>query len=127
MTVVILKDEEAERQRGLLFGLQVALGGIGISSVLARNHHLGLPTEYVPVSGVCGQKPPSLYVFAGRLGVVRVQVQVSDESGDDLFALATGESFPAGDAGTTADEICRLAGLDRAGFPALAAADKREA
>jgi len=115
MTDVILADEEAERQRGLLLGLQVALDGLGIRAVLARNHHLGLPTPHARVSGACGQKPPSLHVFAGVLGMVRVQVDVSeepdDESGEDSFALATGQSFPAGDAGKAADEICRLAGL----------------
>jgi hypothetical protein len=107
MADVILKDEEAERQRGLLLGLQVALGDLGIRAVLARDHHLGLPTEYVRVSGVCGQKPPSLHVFAGRLGLLRVHVS------DGSFALATGQSFPAEDAGTAAGEIRRLAGLDR--------------
>ncbi|HUC59123.1 MAG TPA: hypothetical protein VMA95_17100 [Streptosporangiaceae bacterium] len=114
MTDDILTDEEAERQRGLLLGLQAALDGLGIESVLARNHHLGLPTEYVPVSGASGLKPPSLHVFAGRLGLVRVQV------GDGSFALATGQSFPAGDAGKAAEEIRRLAGLDlsRAGSSA---------
>ena len=114
MTDVILADAEAERQRGLLLGLQVALDGVGIQAVLARNHHLGLPTKYVPVSGACGLKAPVLFVFAGLLGMVRVQVHVSkksdDESGDVFFALATGQSFPAGDAGKAADEIRRLAG-----------------
>jgi hypothetical protein len=83
--------------------LQVALGGLGIRSVLARNHHLGLPTEHARVSGVCGQKPPSLHVFAGRLGLLRVQVS------DGSFALATGQSFPAGDAEAAALDISRLA------------------
>lgn len=106
MAVVILTDDEAERQRRLLLGLQVALDGLGIGSVLARNHHLGLPTEHVRVSPVCGLKPPSLHVFAGKPGMVRVQV--SDES----FALATGQSFPVGDAGKAADGIRQLAGLD---------------
>jgi hypothetical protein len=115
MTDVILADAEAERQRGLLLGLQVALNGLGIQAVLARNHHLGLPTEYVPVSAVSGLKPPTLHVFAGVLGMIRVQVHVSkksdDESGEESFALTTGQSFPAGDAGRAADEIRRLAGL----------------
>src|SRR6185437_16638747 len=95
MTVVILTDEEAERQRGLLLGLQAALDGLGIQAVLARNHHLGLPTEHTRVSGTCGQKPPSLHVFAGGLGLLRVQV--SDES----FALV----IPAGDAEKAAEDI----------------------
>jgi hypothetical protein len=106
MADVILKDEEAERQRGLLLGLQVVLGDLGIRAVLARNHHLGLPTEYVRVSGACGQKPPSLHVFAGRLGLLRVHVS------DGSFVLAAGQSFPAQDAETAAGEIRRLAGLD---------------
>ena len=114
MTDVILADAEAERQRGLLLGLQVALDGVGIQAVLARNHHLGLPTEYVPVSGACGLKAPVLFVFAGLLGMVRVQVHVSKKSDDesaDFFALATGQSLPAGDAGKAAEGIRRLAGL----------------
>jgi len=115
MTDVILRADEAERQRGLLLSLQVALDGLGIRAVLARNHHLGLPTEYVPVSGACGLKAPSLHVFAGLLGMVRVQVQVSEksdgESSDEYFALATGQSFSAGDAEKAALEIRRLAGL----------------
>jgi len=119
MTVVILTDEEAERQRGLLLGLQAALDGLGIQAVLARNHHLGLPTEHTRVSGTCGQKPPSLHVFAGGLGLLRVQV--SDES----FALV----IPAGDAEKAAEDIRRLAGLDlsRAGSPVRAAADRAQA
>ena len=123
MTVVILKDEEAELQRRLLLGLQVALDGLGIEAVLARNHHLGLPTEYVRVSGVCGQKPPSLHVFAGLLGMVRVQVC------DGSFALATGESFPAADAEKAAFEIRRLAGpgLSLAGSSLRVAANRAEA
>jgi hypothetical protein len=123
MTVVILKDAEAERQRGLLLGLQVALDGLGIRAVLARNHHLGLPTEFAPVSGVCGQKPPSLHVFAGSLGMVRVQVS------DGSFVLATGQSLPIKDAGKAAEEFRRLAGLDRAraGSASRSAADKAEA
>jgi hypothetical protein len=115
MTDVILADAEAERQRGLLLGLQAALDGLGIEAVLARNHHLGLPTPFARVSGACGQKPPSLHVFAGLLGMVRVQVHVNeepdDESSEEYFALATGQSFPSGDAGKAADEIRRLAGL----------------
>ncbi len=115
MTDVILADAEAERQRGLLLGLQVALDGLGIQAVLARNHHLGLRTEYVPVSAVSGLKPPTLHVFAGSLGLVRVRVHVSkksdDESGEESFALATGQSFPAGDAGNAADGIRRLTGI----------------
>src|SRR5712691_9470613 len=103
MAGVILRDEEAERQRGLLLGLEVALGGLGIRAVLARNHHLGLPTEHAPVSGACGLKPPSLHVFAGRLGLLRVQV-----SGGS-YALATGHSFPVGDAETAAGEIAHIA------------------
>jgi hypothetical protein len=106
MTVVILSDEEAERQRGLLLGLQVALDGLGIQAVLARNHHLGLPTEHARVSGACGQKPPSLHVFAGLLGMVRVQVN------DESFVLATGQSFAARDAEKAAVEIRALSGLD---------------
>lgn len=116
MTDLILADAEAERQRGLLLGLQVALDGLGIQAVLARNHHLGLPTENVPVSAACGLKPPTLHMFAGSLGLVRVRVHVSkksdDESAEESFALATGQSFPAGDAGKAADEIRRLAGFD---------------
>ncbi len=115
MTDVILAAEEAERQRGLLLGLQVALDGVGIQAVLARNHHLGLPTPFARVSGVCGLKAPVLFVFAGVLDMVRVQVHVSEESDgesdDESFALVTGQSFPAGDAGKAADEIRRLAGL----------------
>jgi hypothetical protein len=99
---VILKDEEAERQRGLLLRLQVALGNLSIRAVLARNHHLGLPTEHARVSGACGLKPPSLHVFTGTLGLLRVQV-----SGQS-YALATGQSFAAGNAETTAQEISRL-------------------
>jgi hypothetical protein len=45
MMDVILADEEAERPRGLLWGWQAALGSLGIESVLARNHRLGLPAE----------------------------------------------------------------------------------
>jgi hypothetical protein len=107
MTDEILRDEEAERQRGLLLGLQAALDGLGIESVLARNHRLALPTKYVQVSGASGLKPPSLHVFAVRLGLVRVQV-----SDGESFLLATGQSFPARDAVRAADEIRRLAGLD---------------
>jgi hypothetical protein len=107
MTDMILTDEEAERQRGLLLGLQAALDRLGIRAILARHHHLSLPTEYVRVSGTCGQKPPSLHVFAGRLGLLRVHV-----SGRS-FVPATGQSFPAGDAEATAGEIRRLAGLDQ--------------
>ncbi len=103
MVGVILKDGEAERQRGLLLRLQVALDGLGIRAVLARNHHLGLPTEHVQVSAACGLKPPSLHVFAGRLGLLRVQVS------DGSYALATGHSFPVGDAETAAEEIFDLA------------------
>jgi hypothetical protein len=119
----ILSDEEAERQRMLLLRLRVALGGLGIEAVLARNHHLGLPTEYVRVSGVCGLKPPSLHVFAGLLGMVRVQVS------DGSFALATGQSFPAEDAEKAAYEIRRLAGpgLSNAGSSLRVAADRAEA
>jgi hypothetical protein len=103
MAGVILRDEEAERQRGLLLVLQAALGGLGIRAVLARNHHLGLPTEHARVSGACGLKPPSLHVFAGRLGLLRVQV-----SGGS-FAVATGHCFPVGDPEAAAQEISHLA------------------
>jgi hypothetical protein len=125
MAVVILSDKEAERQRGLLLGLQVALDGLGIQAVLARNHHLGLPTEHAPVSGVCGLKPPSLHVFAGQGQDGLLRVQVSNGS----FALATGQSFPAGDAGKAAAGIRRLAGLGlpRAGSSARAVADGAQA
>jgi len=99
---VILSDEEAERQRALLLGLQAALGGLGVQAVLARNHHLGLRTEFAPVSAACGLKPPVLHIFTARDGVVRVHVS------DGSFALATGQSFPAGDAEKAAKEISCL-------------------
>lgn len=123
MASVILNDDEAERQRGLLVRLQAALGDLGIRAVWARNHQLGLPTEFAQVSGVRGLKAPVLYVFTD--GDVLLRVQVSDES----FALATGQSFPVGDVGKAALEISRLAGLDRvrAGSSARVAAGTAEA
>ncbi len=102
MTSMILKDEEAERQRGLLLRLQSALGDLGIQAILARNHHLGLPTEHAPVSGECGQKPPVLHIFADGDSLLRVQVN------DGSFALATGQSFPAGNTEKAAKEISYL-------------------
>jgi hypothetical protein len=102
MTSAILKDEEAERRRGLLVRLQAALGDLGIRAVCARNHHLGLPTEFAPVSGKCGQKPPILYIFTSTDGML--QVQVSDGS----YALPTGQSYPVNDAEKAAQEISHL-------------------
>jgi hypothetical protein len=99
---LILKDDEAERQRQLLVQLKAALAEIGVQSIVARNHHLGLPTEYAQVRGACGLKPPILFVGAADDGVIRVQV--SDRS----YVLATGQSFPAGDTKTAAQEISRL-------------------
>ncbi len=99
---LILKDGEAERQRQLLVQLKAALADVGVQSIVARNHHIGLPTEYAHVSGACGLKPPILFVRAADDGVVRVQV--SDRS----YVLATGQSFPAGDTETAAQEISSL-------------------
>jgi hypothetical protein len=97
-----LSDGEAERQRVLLLRLQAALGGLGVQAVLARNHHLGLPTDFAPVSGACGLKSPVLHVFSARDGLVRVQVR------DGSFAVATGQSFPVGDQDKAAQEISYL-------------------
>jgi hypothetical protein len=102
MTSAILKDEEAERRRELLVQLQAALGDLGIRAVCARNHHLGLPTQFAPVSGKSGQKPPVLYVFTGRDGMLQVQVN------DGSYALPTGQSYPVSDAKKAAQEISHL-------------------
>jgi hypothetical protein len=99
MTSAILRDDEAERQRRLLVQLQAALGDLGIRAIWARNHHLGLPTEFARVSGQCGQKPPVLYIFTGTQGTLRVQVS------DGSYALATGQSYSVRDTGTAAQEI----------------------
>jgi hypothetical protein len=99
---LILKDDEAERQRQLLVALKAALADVGVQSIVARNHHIGLPTEYAHVSGACGLKAPILFVRAADDSVIRVQVS------DRTYVLATGQSFPAGDTETAAREISSL-------------------
>jgi hypothetical protein len=108
---LILTDEEAERQRALLVRLKVALDGLGVRAVVARNHHIGLPTEYVPVSAACGLKPPILFVCPVHDGVIRIQV--SDQS----YVLPTGESVPVADTETAAQEITSLMKATRVNRP----------
>jgi hypothetical protein len=104
---LILRADEAERQHALLVQLKAALDGFGVQAVVARNHHVGLPTEHARVSGACGLKSPILFVCTADDGVIRVQV--SERS----YVLATGESFP-GDAEAAARGIAGLVGTVRA-------------
>jgi hypothetical protein len=76
---------------------------------VARNHHIGLPTEYVHVSGACGLKAPILFVCAADDCMLRVQV-----SGRS-YVLATEQLVSADDTETAAREISDLVEAVRAG------------
>jgi hypothetical protein len=60
----VLTEDEATRRVVLLGDLQAALAGIGVPSVLARNHRLVLRWYSSGPFGPSGLTDPELYVFA---------------------------------------------------------------
>jgi len=59
----ILTRNEAARRRLLLSELQAALNGLGVPSILARNHRLVLRWHNNAPSGPSGQTNPRLHIF----------------------------------------------------------------
>jgi hypothetical protein len=99
----ILTNADATYQYDVLRHLQRALGELGVSATLARVHHLGLPTEYVHVSGVSGPRPPILFIRTQLSRLMRVRVD------GESYVLVSGEAFPAGNPGIAARQIALVA------------------
>ena len=96
----IISVAEAARRLELLADLQTSLAGLGVGSVLARNHRLVLRWRNNGPYGPSGLTDPALHIFtpAGNC------LATTDGT---AYLLATGQHCPATDPTVAAALICQ--------------------
>ena len=96
----IISAAEAARRLELLADLQTSLAGLGIGSVLARNHRLVLRWRSSGPYGPSGLTDPALHIFTPAGSCVAT-------TDGTAYLLATGQHCPATDPAATAALICQ--------------------